>query len=285
MRQFFLILQRALVATQMDGCLGVAKAAAYSGLLGLFPVLTSITTILVQANASAVSARLAQFLFDVVPPGTEEFIRQSVTVRGARPGLVIVIAALLSIWGASGLIASLMEGFQAAYKIPTGRPMVKQRLVAIMLVLATVIPAVFASALVLFGDYMEKELFRQVSGIEGGGYQLRGWLALASLTIRYGVELATVSCVMAIMYYFGPNRRQQWLNVWPGAFLATTLWLATTHGFAWYVRNLAQYNVLYGSIGGVIAMLVWMYLLSAIALLGCEFNAERERLLRTQSVN
>ena len=284
MRQFFLLLNRALIATQIDGCLGVAKAAAYSGLLALFPVLTSITTILVQANASAVSARLAQFLFDVVPPGTEELILQSVTVRGARPVVVIVVAALLSVWGASGLIASLMEGFQSVYKIPTGRPIVKQRLVAIMLVMATVLPAVFASALVLFGDNIERELFRRIGGL-GGEVQVRGWVRLISTGTRYLLELATITGVMSVMYYFGPNRKQRWRNVWPGALLATALWLITTLAFGWYVRNLAQYNVLYGSIGGVIAMLVWMYLLSAIALLGCEFNAERERLLKTQSVN
>ena len=284
MKVFLLLLQRSLVATQMDGCLGIAKAAAYSGLLGLFPVLTSITAILVQANASAVSVRMAQFLFDVVPPGTEELIIQSVTVRGARPVLVIVVAALLSVWGASGLMASLMEGFQAAYKLPSGRPMVRQRLVAIMLVFGTVIPAVFASTLVLFGDRTERELFRWL-GILGDEAQMRGWVSLISSATRLLVEFSAVALVMAVMYYFGPNRKQRWRNVWPGALLATAFWLLTTQAFTWYVRNLANYNVLYGSIGGVIAMLVWMYLLSAIALFGCEFNAERERLLKIHSVN
>jgi membrane protein len=66
--------------------------------------------------------------------------------------------------------------------------------------------------------------------------------------------------------------------VWPGAWLATILWLIATSGFAWYVRNIANYNVLYGSIGAVIALLVWMYLLAVIALVGCEYNAVRGRL-------
>ena len=284
MKVFFLLLQRALIATQNDGCLGTAKAAAYSGLLGLFPVLTSITAILVQANATAVSARMAQFLFDVVPPGTEELIVQSVTVRGARPTLVLVIAALLSIWGASGWMSSLMEGFEAAYKLPSGRSMLKQRFVAVMLVLGTLLPAIFASTLVLFGDHTERELFRWV-GVLANDAQLKGWMLLISTIIRYFVELVAVVLVMAVMYYFGPNRKQSWNDVLPGALLATTLWLLTTQVFAWYVRNLAQYNLLYGSIGGVIAMLVWIYLLSAIALLGCEFNAEREKLLKIHSVD
>jgi membrane protein len=66
--------------------------------------------------------------------------------------------------------------------------------------------------------------------------------------------------------------------VWPGAFMATFFWLLTTLVFAWYVRNLANYNLLYGSIGGVIALLVWMYLLAVILLVGCAYNAEKERM-------
>ena len=144
MHTFFLILRRALIATQMDGCLGIAKAAAYSGLLCLFPVLTSITTLLAEANAKAVSSRFAQILFDIVPPGTQELILQSLTVTGSRPGLVIVVATFLSVWGASGLMASLMEGFQSAYKLPSGRPIIRQRLVAILLVVGTLAWALVA---------------------------------------------------------------------------------------------------------------------------------------------
>jgi membrane protein len=68
-------------------------------------------------------------------------------------------------------------------------------------------------------------------------------------------------------------------SVWPGAILATVLWLLATTVFALYVRHIANYNVLYGSIGAVIALLVWMYLLAVSSLLGCEYNAVRERLL------
>jgi membrane protein len=80
-----------------------------------------------------------------------------------------------------------------------------------------------------------------------------------------------------LLYHYGPNRPRRFRSVWPGAFLATILWLAATTGFAWYVGNIANYNVLYGSIGAVIALMVWLYVLALIALLGCEFNAERDR--------
>ena len=85
------------------------------------------------------------------------------------------------------------------------------------------------------------------------------------------------------MPYVVGCRRQRWTGVWRGAVLATGLWLGATTGFGWYVRNLANYNVLYGSVATSIALLVWMYLMSLIALLGCEFNAEYERITNLQS--
>jgi membrane protein len=80
-----------------------------------------------------------------------------------------------------------------------------------------------------------------------------------------------------MLYYLGPYRKQRWRFVWPGAALATLAWLIATMVFAWYVRNIARYNVMYGSIGAAIALLVWMYLIALIALVGCEFNAAYER--------
>ena len=69
----------------------------------------------------------------------------------------------------------------------------------------------------------------------------------------------------------------RFVRVWPGALLATTLWLLATAGFAWYVRHFANYNIFYGTIRTVVVLLIWLYLIACISLLGCEFNAERER--------
>jgi len=80
----------------------------------------------------------------------------------------------------------------------------------------------------------------------------------------------------------GPNRPQRWRLVFPGAMLATGLWLAVMLGFGWYVRHIADYNVLYGSIGAVIALLGWMYVQSLVALIGCEFNAAYEKAQATR---
>ena len=96
--------------------------------------------------------------------------------------------------------------------------------------------------------------------------------------MRYVIALSAVITITGTLYYFGPYRKQRWSAVWPGAILATLLWFGATLGFGWYVQHMAHYNVMYGSLGTGIALLVWMYVVSLIAILGCEFNAECERL-------
>src|SRR6476661_10880781 len=151
MSKYQRLLRQTLVSCYKDNILGIAKGAAYSALLSFFPVLTSLTAILVQANALAVSRNLSTLVFSVVPPGTEEIVRYNFTERGQRPIALLFVAILLSIWAASGLMMSLMEGFRAAYKIPEGRPFWPQRGMAALLVIITAMPVVVSSAFIVFG--------------------------------------------------------------------------------------------------------------------------------------
>lgn len=279
LKRFWWLLKRAFVASYEDGCFAVAKGAAYSALLSFIPVLTALAAILVQFNAERVSRILSEFLFVVVPPGTEDLVQYGFEKRGERPVYLLVTATLLSLWAASGVMATLMEGFQSVYRIPNGRPWVRQRLVAIGLVLIGAAPVLLASALLLLGGWIERWVLTAL-GFLAVGEQVRGWVLVVGTFVRYGVSLGAIAMATAGLFYFGPNRRQQWSAVWPGALLSTNLWLISTICFAWYVRNIANYNVMYGSIGAVIAMLVWMYVLAVIALVGCEYNAVRERMLQ-----
>ena len=107
---------------------------------------------------------------------------------------------------------------------------------------------------------------------------MAGWVSLSAQSLRTIVAFGALVVGTSLLYCIGPNPPRKLRSVLPGAVLAAVLgWIATTI-FGWYVRNIATYNVLYGSVGAVIALLVWMYLLSVIALIGCEFNAERDRL-------
>jgi len=282
------LIRRAFIAAYEDNCYGIAKGAAYSVLLSSFPVLTTLAAILVQVKAQSIARLISQFLLEVVPPGTEDLILSRFRNQGARPAILLISAIVVSLWAASGAMASLMEGFQAAYKIPSGRPFIKQRAMAIFLVLIVALPSLAASSLILFGNWTEAALMQSV-GLGKNEGELRTPLVLLGHLVRYAVGFATTVLVTGLLYYFGPNHRpdeiiktgkrpSRFAMVWPGALLATILWLVATLVFAWYVRHLANYNFFYGSTGTVIALLIWMYLLSVIALVGCEYNAERERL-------
>lgn len=278
MAQFSRLLGRSLAAFYQHGGMGTAKAAAYSGLLSFIPILTALATLLVQINAQKVSERIAEYVFVAVPPGAQEFVEYSFTARGERPALLLVAATLLSLWAASGLMTTLMDGFQAAYRLPSSRTLLRQRSTAVLLVFIAAAPVVLGSAFIVLGNRVERWVLVAL-GLVPGFDPIRGGVLLAGSAMRHLIAIGSILLAAAGLYYFGPDRPQRWRFVWPGAVLATALWLAATIGFAWYVRNIATYNVMYGGLGAVIALMVWMYVLSVVALIGCEFNAERERAL------
>ncbi|HMJ60550.1 MAG TPA: YihY/virulence factor BrkB family protein [Bryobacteraceae bacterium] len=276
-------LRRAVVAAYEDNCFSIAKGAAYSFLLSLFPILTTLTALLIRANAQSVVNVIATFVQQILPPGTENVVLSRLQERAGRGISLPIASILLSLWAGSGAMISLMEGFQAAYRIPSGRPFLKQRAMSIFLVLIAAVPAVASSSLIIFGNR-----------IEGGFIH---WLGVSDISApveilwrigRYAVAFATTTFVTGLLYYFGPNHRPEpqymqramasrFVRVWPGALVATALWLVATAAFAGYVSHFANYNIFYGTIRTVVVLLIWLYLIACISLLGCEFNAERER--------
>ena len=275
-RTFFWLLRRSVVAAFDDGCFGAAKGAAYSALLSFFPILASAAAILVQMRAEFVSRMIEEALSEIVPPDSVDLVVEQFRVSGSRPLALLIVAGLISVWAASGVIKSLIEGFQAAYRVPRNRGFVRQNAVAIALVLLSAVPLVCATLLVVFGSQAERAVLNWLKVDPVLNPLAPAWQWLSRMA-RYAVAFVTTVVVAAVLYYFGPYRQQRWRDVWPGAMLATVLWLLATSGFAWYVRHIGHYNVMYGSVGAGIALLVWMYLTSAIALVGCEFNAEYER--------
>lgn len=279
----FWLLKRAFIAAYEDNCFGIAKGAAYSFLLSLFPVLTTVTSILILANAPSVVRVIAIFVQQIAPPGAEDILLSRLREQVHRPIPFSLFAVGLALWAGSGAMISLMEGFQAAYRIPSGRPFLKQRAMAIFLVLVTALPAVGASSLIIMGNRGE-QAFTHWMGVS----DISGSVEMLWRVGRYLLAFCTTIFVTGLLYYFGPNYRPEpagceklfrhrFIRVWPGALVSTLLWMLATAGFALYVSH-ANYNFFYGSVGTVIVLLIWLYLIACIALIGCEFNAERERI-------
>jgi membrane protein len=266
----------AVVAAYRDNAFGNAKGAAYSSLLAFFPLLATATTILVRTQAQFISDAIYNFLSEILPPGTQDLVFYYFAVRGKQPVFVPITGMLISVWAGSGVMVSLMQGFHIAYRVPSGRPFVRERLIAIALVFSAAIPVLFASALIFFGVRAEDWIVGWL-GLAPEGEALRGWVPLVGKMLRYAISIVAIVLGATILFYIGPNRPQRWRRVWPGAVLATMLGVAATSVFAWYVRHIANYNVMYGGIATVVLLLIWMYVLSVIAFIGCEFNAEIEK--------
>ena len=273
------LLVGSVISAWRHGQIETAKAAAFSALVAFFPMLATTATVLVRVRAEFAAQTLERLLAEVLPPSAADLVVEHLARRGAQPVLLPVSAMALSVWAAGDVVSSLIEGFRAAYGLERARPFPADTLVALLLVAASLVPVLGAFALVLLGARVE-EWAAAGLGLLPAGVELRGWVFMAGRLTRYAVAATAVAAGASMLYYFGPNRRQQWRYVWPGALLATALCLGATSLFAWYARNLAHYNVMYGSIAAVIALLMWMYLLALIALLGCEFSAAYEKLHR-----
>jgi membrane protein len=276
MREMLHLMRRALFASFDDGIFTIAKGAAYSALLSFFPVLATVGTVLLQMRADFVRRNVVALLSQVLPPGTDELVVQQFSSRPQRPIAILVVTIVLSLWAASSVIRSLIDGFNAAYHVPRNRTILAHSAIGMMLAVLSLIPLAGATSLILFGGTVESSVLKLMK-VDPDLNPFAPMWELLWRVLRYLVAFAAIASLTAILYFYGPYRKQRWSQVWPGAILATVLWLLATLAFGWYVRNVTNYNVLYGSVGASIALLIWMYLLAAIALFGCAFNAEYER--------
>jgi len=202
----------------------------------------------------------------ILPAGTStvlSYLRASAN----RPVGLLLSTSLLTIWSASGVIISWMDGFRRAYQLPKTWGIVQERAIAISLVVMAGLPMTFSTILVGFGSRIETRILFHI-GHEFGPLILLLWGAT-----RWVIAILTSIAVIQLIYHNAVPRTQPWHTVLPGAVLATAMWLISTALFGWYLQHYADYSVIYGSLGVGIALLLWMYLISLVVLIGAEFNA------------
>jgi membrane protein len=244
-----------------------AKASAYSSILTFFPALLVLGSVLATVRRGEVYLReISYALGRILPAGANSALAY---LKGAahRPVGLLIGTSLLTIWTASGVIISWMEGFRRAYQLPKTWGLTKERLIAISLVVMAGLPMTFSTILVAFGARIETRVLFHIDH-ELGPLVLLLWIA-----IRWIIAILTSIAVIQLIYHNAVPRTQPWHSVLPGAVLATAMWLGATAFFGWYLQRYADYSIIYGSLGVSIALLVWMYLISLVVLIGAEFNA------------
>ncbi len=265
--RFLNLLRSAIWRAFQHDSFAIAKASAYSSILTFFPTLLVLGSVLAaRRNTQAFSREISDALTKILPAGTstaQAYLRGS---SGRSVG-VLFTTSVLSLWLASGVMISWMEGFRRSYALPKIWGLVKERLVALSLVILAGIPLSCATILVAFGNRIETRILFHVA------HEFSPYIYVMWMFVRWLIAILTSVSVIALIYHNAVPRTQPWHSVLPGATLATGMWFVVTMIFGWYLQHCADYSVIYGSLGAAIALLVWMYLISLVILIGAEFNA------------
>lgn len=266
------VVRRTTLKSIEHDVLNVGQSAAYSAMIGLFPALI-VTAAVAQLlpYSDPLRHQLAHFFGRVLPSDVVPLLETYFAADPKNPQSTqaILVAALVSVIGASSVIATLMEGFRRAYDLPMDCwSFLQRRQRALLLVPLSLIPLSIASLLVVFGHFFTQWFVGHLAP------SVQTPVYLVALIIRWTVALLGSTGLIAVIYHMGTPLKQPWHRTVPGAAAATAMWFLTTLAFGWYVTRFANYGQVYGSLGAGIALLFWLYIISLSILCGAEFNVE-----------
>ena len=267
------ILRKTVREFSKDQCTDLAAALTYYTVLAMFPALLALVSILgLVGQAESTTNTMLDFLEEFAPGSAVEVLEgpiKQLTTSGAA-GFALIVGIAGALWSASGYVKAFGRSMNRIYEVDEGRPAWKllptQLLVTLILILLV---AALLIMLVISGPIAET-----LGNVIGLGAQ--------SLTIwniaKWPVMVLFAVLVIAILYYATPNVKQpkfRWMSM--GALIALIVLAVVTLGFSFYVANFGNYNATYGAIGGVIVLLLWIWLANLSLLFGAEFDAEVER--------
>jgi membrane protein len=270
----FATLKRTLTEFSEDNITDWAAALTYYGLLSLFPALIALVSILGVFGDPVTTTRTITDIVTQLGPQTaaDTFsgpIKSITSNRGAA-GVLFFVGLGTALWAASGYVGPFMRAANVVYETPEGRPFWKLRPLQILVTVAMVfLLALIALALVLTGPIVDA--VAEPLGI--GSTATTVWDIA-----KWPVMVAVVVLMFAVLFFAAPNVRVGgFKRVLPGVVVSLLVWVVASAAFALYVANFGSYDKTYGSLGGVVVMLVWFWLTNLALLLGLELNAELER--------
>jgi membrane protein len=260
-----LLVRTALAFGQDDGPLA-ARSIAYYALFAVFPAILALIVVAgavleseeVQESVTALVEQYAPIALDVVEVNIEQLLAMSKTV-----GLIALVGLL---WSASGVVSALFQAVNRAWGVPNSRLVLSARLYGLAMI--AVVGAFFLLALSIGPIVSLAQAWRPLAQ-PGADRLVSGLSALAQALFS--------ACAFILIYRTMPRTRVGWRDVWLGGLIAGLIWEGGKQIFTWYVGNVANYSAIYGSVGAIIAFLLWCYLSGQILLLGAEFTAEYSR--------
>jgi membrane protein len=270
------ILKRSLLEFREGNLADWAAALTYYGLLSLFPALIAVVSVIGLVGDPQSTARsLTEIVTEIGPQSAADTFSgpiESIASDQSAAGLAFVLGLAVALWSASGYTGAFIRASNVIYEVSEGRRFWKLRPLQLLVTLIAVLAlAALALALVLTGP-----IVGAVAGPLGIGstavdlWNVAKWPAMAAVFVL----------MIDLLYYASPNAKLRGFRwVTPGALVALVAWTLTSAAFAFYVANFGSYDKTYGTLGGLVALLVWFWIGNLAILFGHQLNAERERSL------
>jgi membrane protein len=251
-----------------DDMLYYGAALSYQVFFSLFPFIFFLLALLAALNIPGFWDWLLEQAQAVLPGQITGMVEQTVEqIRGqAQNSSLLSLWIIITLWTASSAVRTTMHAFNVAYDVAEERPLWKRYPLSILYTILLAVLIVVAVGLMVIGPEIAEWLAQQI-GLGTAFVVLWEWL-------RIPAAILLLIIVLALVYYLFPNIDQPFRVITPGAILAVIVWLGASFGFSYYVNNFANYNTIYGSLGTVIVILVYLYITAGVVLFGAEVNEQ-----------
>ncbi|MDB9375108.1 YihY/virulence factor BrkB family protein [Nodularia sphaerocarpa] len=263
-------LKKTFTRTMERRLLGLGSEIAFNAMLSLFPAILALLTAigLFEESLQETFKQLAAQLSQVAPKEVLDLVRDFTTreITQSRNGGLFSLSFVIAIWTASGAISTAMAAFDQIHQIPSAktRPFWKAKLVSLGLTIATILLFVFASFLVFISDLLLGMAVNESSSLI---FLLHLWQLL-----RWPLALGIIATAFSFVYRYGPSVWNSGTPMMPGAISAAVFWAFLSALFRTYVANFGNYNKVYGAVGAVIVLMLWLWMSAAVMLIGDQLN-------------
>ena len=268
-----LVFRKTLHEFSDDHCTDLAAALTYYGILSIFPGIIALVSLLgVIGQGKQAVAALLKIITQFAPGQTADLIRSPMeqAVNSPAAGLALVLGIVLAIWSASGYVGAFSRAMNRVYEIDEGRPFWKLKPQQLLVTVITIILVMIVALILVVSGPVTKAV--------GDALHLGQAPQVVWEIVKWPVLLLIVVVILAVLYYAAPNAKQpkfRWMSM--GALIALVILAIATLLFGLYVATFANYAKTYGSLGGVIVFLLWVWIANIALLFGAEFDAELER--------
>ncbi|WBG66388.1 YihY/virulence factor BrkB family protein [Pseudomonas citronellolis] len=242
-----------------------AAALAYQGLFSLFPFLLFLIALLGFLHLPEFFDWLREQAAYVLPGQALEQVNPIIDQLQQRQGGLLSVGIVVALWSSSAAVRSLMNALNAAYDVREARPVWRRVPLSLLYTLGLAVMLMLVTALMILGP--------QVMGWIAERIGLQDYVVVLWSLLRWPVMVLLMMMAVAVIYYATPNVKQKFRFITPGSVLAVVAWVAASLAFGFYVKNFADYNAMYGSVGAIIVLLLYFYISAAVLLLGAELNA------------